>query len=234
MSLFPRISLPLVLLVALAGCRPDAGPAADPVPPAPSPDASLADGEAPLEAVYRCGDMLVEALFDNAAGNVSLSINARALVLPQTVSASGARYGGEDGADEFWTKGEEATFTLDGIRHDCRMVDETTPWAEARARGVGFRGLGTEPFWAVEVDSGDSPAMRLDLEMGGRRLLVAQASPLADGQGYVGRADDASEVVLRIAEGDCSDGMSDQVYPASVALQVGDRMLSGCGAFLDR
>ena len=108
-----------------------------------------------------------------------------------------------------------------------------SPWDEARGRGVAFRGLGTEPFWSLEVDAGPAPPMRLALEMGERQLVVAQAAPLDAGEGFHGTADDGSAVELRISRVDCSDGMSDMVYPASIALAVGTETFKGCGAFLD-
>lgn len=201
-----------------------AGPTAADTPAAPA---------GPVSANFRCGDLLLGAEFDNAAGHVTLSITGQRWQLPQTVSASGARYADAQG-NEFWNKGDAATLTLDGARHDCAVTEDTSPWDEARRRGVAFRGLGTEPFWSLEVDGSATPAMRLDLDMGQRPLVVAQAAPLAEGEGWSGTADDGSAVTLAVTRGDCSDGMSDQTYPAGIELHVGDETFRGCGAFLDR
>lgn len=223
-----RIPLACLAIVLLGACRQAPAPAGPERPaeaPSPTPDTVAAN--------FRCGDLLVGTVFDNAAGNVTLWINGDRTVLPQAVSASGARYADEAG-NEFWNKGDEATLTLDGANHACVTTEEVSPWDEARARGVAFRGTGTEPFWALEVDGGDVPAMRLELDMGERQLLVAGASPLADGEGWSGTADDGSAVTLRVTHGDCSDGMSDFTYPAAIELQVGAQLYHGCGAFLDR
>ena len=235
MSLLRHLPLSAALVLALSACQPadQTAPTAAPSSPESVADATP-DTTAPIAATFRCGDMLVDTLFDNTVGNVTLSINARTLVLPQAMSASGARYASEDGSTEFWNKGDEASFTLDGTTHDCRVSDETSPWSEARNRGVAFRGLGTEPFWSLEVDAGDNPQMRLDLDMGERKLVVERATGISSTPGFGGVANDGSDVVLRIAEGDCSDGMSDQVYPASIELKVGIQTLTGCGAWLQR
>lgn len=218
--------LPALLLAACTPTSPEPSPAPDEPPAAPDP------GTEALAANFRCGDLLVGAVFDNAAGDVTLSLNARRIRLPQAVSASGARYADAEG-NEFWNKGDDATLHLDGAVHECTVTGEVSPWDEARSRGVAFRGLGTEPFWSLEVDGGPAPQMRLDLDMGERRLVVAEAAPLEDGEGHAGTADDGSRVVLRITRGDCSDGMSDQIYPAGIELQVGGRDYAGCGVFLE-
>ncbi|MGY1409759.1 MliC family protein [Luteimonas sp. A611] len=204
-------------------------PALADAPPSGTPAAPLPDS---TTANFRCGDVLANARFDNARGELTLTIATRRTVLPQVMAASGARYADAQG-NEFWNKGDSATLTLGGQTLDCRVTDEVSPWDEARARGVAFRGLGTEPFWSLEVDAGPTPRMRLALDMGERPLVVAQATPLEAGEGFLGSADDGSAVELRITRGSCSDGMSDLDYPASIALTVGAETLKGCGAFLD-
>ncbi|MGJ4804222.1 MliC family protein [Luteimonas sp. SDU82] len=228
-----RIALTSVAALLLGACRPapapaPAAPAADPASPSATPGATAA-GDV-VVAHFRCGDLAVGTRFDNARGELVLTPGARRLVLQQAVAASGARYVDAAG-NEFWNKGDAATLVLDGQQHDCSTTDEASPWDEARTRGVSFRGLGTEPFWALEVDR--APAIRLELDAGARQLRVDQASILEVGEGYAGTADDGSEVVLRIRREACSDGMSDQHYPASIELQVGEERLRGCGGFLE-
>lgn len=108
----------------------------------------------------------------------------------------------------------------------------TSPWEEARARGVGFRGVGNEPGWFVEVDQGDAPALRATLDYGERKLEVAQAHALGKILGYTGKTADGVLVELRIQRKTCSDGMSDATYPAAAELIVGDLSYHGCGRFL--
>lgn len=215
----------LVLLLGTA-CQParDSAPApADPGPVPPPPD-SVAAG-------FRCGEFLAGTTFDNVGGELVLTFGTRRLVLPQAVAASGARYADANG-NEFWNKGDRASLSLDGQRYDCVATDARSPWDQARQRGVVFRGLGTEPFWSLDVYGEPESRIVLDLDMGERRLLVRQPEALAAGEGFSGQADDASPVMLRIVRGDCSDGMSDEVYPAAIELSVGGQDFRGCGVFL--
>ena len=61
---------------------------------------------------YQCGDLAVTATFDGV-GAVDLSWPGGPLTLPKVESASGERYADSQG-NEFWSKGEEAMFTLAG------------------------------------------------------------------------------------------------------------------------
>lgn len=107
-----------------------------------------------------------------------------------------------------------------------------SPWDEAKARGVAFRGVGNEPGWFVEVDQGGAPALRATLDYGERRLEVAKATPLGSTPDFAGKTADGITVMLRIQRESCSDGMSDERYPASVELTVGEQRYRGCGRFL--
>ena len=226
---------PLALALGFVACRPagqpEAGAPAGTPGPATTPEAPPAD--ATTRANFRCGDLLLSATFDNAAGTVLLDMDTRRLTLPQAVSASGARYA-DDAGNEFWNKGDDAMFTLDGTpQPDCTVTDEVSPWQQARERGVVFKGLGTEPGWSVEVGAGDSPQLRAELDYGERTVLVPRATGISSTPGFGGETADGTDVVLRIRDGDCSDGMSDRTYPAAIELQVGDAGYQGCGAWLD-
>lgn len=105
-----------------------------------------------------------------------------------------------------------------------------SPWDGARARGIGFRGIGTEPGWLVEVGRGETPALHAELDYGERKIDIARTE--AAGGGFRGQTGDGVAVSLAIAKQTCSDGMSDTVYPASATLTVGDKTYQGCGRFL--
>lgn len=108
----------------------------------------------------------------------------------------------------------------------------SSPWEDAKARGIVFRGVGNEPGWFVEVGQGNAPTLRATLDYGERKLEVTGATPLSSTYGYGGNAADGTLVVLRIKRESCSDGMSDARYPASADLKVGEQAYRGCGRFL--
>lgn len=222
----------LCLTAALAACKPAAEPApaapAEPAAPAAEPVAA-----APAAAInFQCGDERISARFDNTAGNVTLSIGGQPLVLPQAVAASGARYADDQG-NEFWNKGSNATLTRSGQPPvECAQTELSSPWDQARERGVGFRAVGQEPGWFVEVGQGETPDLHATLDNGTRQLEVAQAQPLAEGAGFSGKSTDGQAVELRVVREACTDTMSGEAFEASAQLKVADQTFKGCGRFL--
>lgn len=107
-----------------------------------------------------------------------------------------------------------------------------SPWEQARERGIVFRGIGNEPGWVVEVGTGETPVLHAQLDYGERQIDVAHAQALPGGLGYAGTDGDGIDVQLQLRRGDCSDGMSDEIYPVSVQLVVGGKAYAGCGRFL--
>lgn len=179
---------------------------------------------------WQCGPLRVDARFNESNNTVGLALSGRTLQLPLAISGSGARYADEHG-NEFWDKGTRASLILAGERQpDCAPTDGPSPWADAAERGVGFRAIGNEPGWWVEVDHGEAPALRAVVDYGERQIEVAHAQPA--GLGFVGETADGVDVRLEIAREPCDDGMSGERFEASAQLTVGGRSYRGCGAFL--
>lgn len=111
-------------------------------------------------------------------------------------------------------------------------IAQGSPWEQARARGIAFRGIGNEPGWLVEVGTGETPALHAELDYGERKIDLAHVQRFSEARGYAGTTSDGVEVKLQLQSGDCSDGMSDQTYPVSAKLSVGDKAYAGCGRFL--
>lgn len=221
----------LCLAGLLAACKPAAEPVATPAPAEPAAPAPV---EATVTAVnFQCGDERISAAFDNTAGNVTLSIGGQPLVLPQAVAASGARYA-DDKGNEFWNKGSNATLTRSGVPAvECTQTELGSPWDQAKARGAGFRAVGNEPGWAVEVGMGEAPALTATLDNGERTVEVAQTQAVTgENGGFSGKAADGTEVALVIKREACTDAMSGEAFAASAQLRVGDKTYSGCGRFL--
>ena len=108
----------------------------------------------------------------------------------------------------------------------------SSPWDDAKARGIGFRAVGNEPGWFAEVGMGEAPSLHAELDYGERMVDVGELQSLSGLLGYAGTAHDGAKVRLVIERKSCSDGMSDATYPASAELTVGDRTYRGCGRFL--
>ena len=187
-----------------------------------------ADGEAQtgqaqtaqaVAARFACGDLDVRARFEG--DRAVLAVGERTLVLPQTRSASGARYA--EGTTLFWNKGREATLALDGSEYACREVRD--PWRDAEARGIVFRAVGQEPGWYAEIDGQGS--LLLVYDYGARRIETMLARTGEPGGPIVYRSTGPPEVVLTVVEQACSDVMSGQPFPSSVTVTIAAASASG-------
>ena len=88
-----------------------------------------------------------------------------------------------------------------------------------------YQALGTEPFWSIDVTPGklrySSPENIDGTE------FPSSESVQGSGTRYSGMMD-GKAVVLVIEPGECSDGMSDTVYPYRSALTIDGKTEQGC------
>lgn len=117
-------------------------------------------------------------------------------------------------------------------RKDAKPKTAAEPQAAAVLAGVDLgqpvRALGTEPFWSVEitpdtliytrVDQPDQRAPNHGATLQGTVATYASSTNLQK----------ALNVMLIATE--CSDGMSDRVYPLTARVEIGDDTLTGCAA----
>ena len=79
----------------------------------------MAAGTASL--TWQCGDSVVTSRYEDDATMLELSYAGSELSLPLARSGSGARYADDEG-NEFWSKGDSATFTrAGGERLECAV-----------------------------------------------------------------------------------------------------------------
>lgn len=155
-----------------------------------------AAGSDVLRKRWQCGELRVDVDHDATTRTATLSFSGRRLVLAETPAASGTRHA-DDAGNEFRVDGDGATLTLAGqAQTECTRSDTPSPWTDAAERKVGFRAVGNEPGWWVEVGMGEAPAIKAVLDYGERRLEVAHAQ--AVGPGYAGSTVDGVAVRLRI------------------------------------
>ena len=89
---------------------------------------------------------------------------------------------------------------------------------------------GTEPFWGGEVADG-TMLYRTPENVDGTRLAVARFAGNS-GVSFSGELQETS-VDLMVTRGECSDGMSDRIYPFTATLKLGAEVRMGC-AWTDR
>lgn len=86
--------------------------------------------------------------------------------------------------------------------------------------------FGNEPFWNVSVE-GDRLVYSTPDDPAGVRLQ-GQRRAIPGGVEIAG-SHDGRAFVLTVAEGECSDGMSDATYRLVARFRFGDIDVSGCG-----
>ena len=85
-----------------------------------------------------------------------------------------------------------------------------------------YHALGTEPFWNLLIDEHDLTFTQPDAQP------IRQPTPKVI-VGIAGEIYQTPRINVNIVHGQCSDGMSDRVYPDRVQVTVDGRRFEGCG-----
>jgi uncharacterized membrane protein len=88
-----------------------------------------------------------------------------------------------------------------------------------------LRAFGTEPFWNVRVE-GRTLIYTTPEDQAGRAMR-GERRATADGVEISG-SHEGKAFTLTVAKGDCSDGMSDNVYDLTAEFRYGDMDYKGC------
>lgn len=179
--------------------------------------------------VYECNGY--EFIARRGAGEMALWLEDSYVVLPQVGSDSGTVY--EEGDVSFWSKDDEAMLTLAGQDYqNCHLNPQRVPWEDARRRGVDFRGIGNEPGWSLEIQSGRQLIFVGDY--GAQRIMVPAGVVESVGSARVYHgASGEHDVRVEIVDQACTDTMSGDVFPSDVTVTLNSTTYQGCGTDLD-
>ena len=117
----------------------------------------------------------------------------------------------------------------DGIDTGGAVYDGIEPSASIRL-------MGTEPFWGLEINpAGDDQYTARFTHPEDIDGSVFSASRFAgnNGLGFSGTLGERA-VQVALTPGDCSDGMSDNSYPFTATVALGDATLFGCAYTSDQ
>lgn len=103
-------------------------------------------------------------------------------------------------------------------------------FAAKRAAGIDFVGLGTEPFWSLELDF--EKQFRFVHMSGDSLALPAVAGQEKNGAWHYETKSGASSLDIQIRKEVCSDGMSDREYDYAVTIRANGQEYKGCGILL--
>jgi uncharacterized membrane protein len=171
------------------------------------------------------GRYLVSSMKD---GDMYLWIDQEQRTLKPARSASGAKY--ETRGLSFWAKGDEATLEVNGKSLQCKVNSYYSVWEDAKLRGADFRAVGNEPGWHLELFSSGESLLVTDYGAERFRFMAEGPELLEEGPGnvFTGQARGLS-IRVELTPGPCTDTMVDVDYQTTVAVNVGGRVLRGCG-----
>ncbi|GAA0731047.1 COG3650 family protein [Sphingomonas japonica] len=87
---------------------------------------------------------------------------------------------------------------------------------------ASYRAIGTDPFWSLAIEGS---TMRFE-GVGLATLTLPRPEPRTS---FNGHRYTTQRMTVDITHGACGDGMSDRVYPDTVAVTVDGRTYNGCG-----
>ncbi len=129
---------------------------------------------------------------------------------------------------------------LAGCSKDAGLIDSDGDVFDRIAPEATIYLGGTEPFWSLEIAYRDEGGEAVGAGEGYRARYstpdnIAGTSFAAtrfagnNGLGFSGTLGD-EPIQIAITPGQCSDQMSDRVYPYTASVRIGETLLSGCGA----
>lgn len=110
----------------------------------------------------------------------------------------------------------------DGLPGDS---EDSRPFAQISAEET-VRFTGTEPFWGGSV-SGKTVTYLTPEKPDGSKIAVTRFAGRG-GLSWTGELE-GRRFALAITPGECSDGMSDRIFPFVATLEVGGELRTGCG-----
>jgi putative lipoprotein len=189
---------------------------------------------APPEGVLRayvwdCGgghELRMKNLFREDA--ITLEMHEGPRKLTRVVAASGATY--SDGALTFWTKGSTAILERSGSAPvTCSELRARSIEADARERGVRYRGTGNEPGWLVEIGPGSHLLYAGDYGEDRREFDgVTERSGSPEGAQVFAAGAETDGILVTVTRAPCADDMSGEAFDHRIELDVGGRRYRGC------
>lgn len=129
-------------------------------------------------------------------------------------------------ANKIWVKLPVACLGMLAL-WGCKNTDvEVTPAYDAIAPTETVSLAGTEPFWSIDIE-GDTLIYSSPDKPDGLTGTVERFEGNG-GLSYAGKLDD-TDINITVTPGECSDGMSDTIYPLTATVSWRDALLKGCG-----
>ncbi len=102
-------------------------------------------------------------------------------------------------------------------------------WENARAAGVDFRAVASEPGWMLDIYQQNRMVLLWDYGQASAEFPLTEPSYPQEGATRYNTRAHGHALTITIRRFPCSDPMSGERFGASVEVVIDDRTLSGCG-----
>lgn len=126
---------------------------------------------------------------------------------------------------QYFSPGQKKTYAM----YPLTPATENAVWQTKRKEGQQLYGVGTEPFWSVEITKEDSIIVNMPDWNAPLRVKITEADATRDMAEYKAEKDSLRLIVHPYF---CSDGMSDFLYTQRLELVYKGQTYRGCGEFL--
>lgn len=126
---------------------------------------------------------------------------------------------------QYFNPGQKKTFAM----YPLTPATENPVWQTKRKEGQLLYGVGTEPFWSVEITKEDSIIVNMPDWNAPLRAKITEAVAKGEGAAFTAEKDSLRLIVHPYF---CSDGMSDFLYTKRLELVYRGQTYRGCGEFL--
>ena len=126
---------------------------------------------------------------------------------------------------QYFSPQQNKTFSMTWLA----PVTTNAVWQTKRREGKRLYGIGTEPFWSVEITKNDSIVVNMPDWKAPLRVKITESMTTTDSAVFRTGSDSLRLVVYPYF---CSDGMSDFLYTKRLELVYNGQTYRGCGEFL--
>lgn len=246
----PRLLIPLLVALSLSACERPVGVTEDTVEISGTvtyrerialpPDAVLE-----IRIQDRAGDVLADTSFQpRAQVPITFAVEiptaridtSRAYALSARLEASEGRMAWETPSPEMvLTQGAPRQVDLVLQAERRPQAPAADPWRHARERGVGFRAMGQEPDWMMDVHGTIVTPTRVVLTVGEEAYQFDQVIRDEDGEGNLRYRASAAERRFEAVIEDrlCHDVLTGEEFEALVSVRWNDSTFEGCGRGLN-
>jgi hypothetical protein len=105
-------------------------------------------------------------------------------------------------------------------------AENNAAWKEKRKGGAVLFGVGTEPFWSVEVSKADTLIFSSPEWTSPLKVKLSQKTRTSDSTVFTSVQDSMRVAVYPFF---CNDGMSDFIYTNKISVTYKGRVYEGCG-----